>query len=107
MLSVNHEQVLEKQSTLQGLLIYNRQQRGWSLRQSAKELGFSPAFVSRLENGKEFPSLDFISAIARQYKDQDLIEAALIVRLSSLPVSPPALQEAAEILARSILTANQ
>lgn len=94
--------LIEHQGLFMGGLVANREEHNWSLRRSAKELGFSPSFMSRLEQGKEGPTLKLILAISDRYQDIEIIQSALLLWLGSLPVSRAALVDAAEILARSI-----
>lgn len=54
---------------LASMLIFQREQRGLSLRKAAKGIGISNAFLSQLETGKQRnPTLSVIQKITRAYR---------------------------------------
>lgn len=54
---------------LASMLIFQREQRGLSLRQAAKGIGISNAFLSQLETGKQRnPTLSVIQKLTRAYR---------------------------------------
>lgn len=54
---------------LASMLIFQREQRGLSLRQAAKGIGISNAFLSQLETGKQRnPTLHVIQLLTKAYR---------------------------------------
>lgn len=67
---------------LASMLIFQREQRGLSLRAAAKGIGISNAFLSQLENGKQKnPTLHVIQLLTRAYR----IKPEVWMRIATSP----------------------
>ena len=76
---------------LASMLLFERQQRGLSVRAAAKAIGISNPYLSQLETGKiGNPTLDVIQRLTRAYR----IKPEIWMQVKALPGSVSALRAA-------------
>lgn len=73
---------------LASILVYEREQRGLSLRAAAKSIGISNPYLSQLETGKVTnPTLDVIQRLTQLYKIKPEVWMRMRVTPNEAPLS--------------------
>lgn len=73
---------------LASMLLFQRQQRGLTLRAAAKAIGVSNPYLSQLETGKiSNPTLEVIQRLTRVYRIKPEVWMQIRVRQNEAPLS--------------------